>query len=150
MLNIQKLLSLNACNSIKHITIIVFVYITYNRTVRFIGKFFSVTLAANHYTKQSIFLTGASFPHAASVPVLQLHLMNLRMLSGRGNISGITGWHMPFLTSHHYFVISVSFSSTFFHIFICRYTRKLWKKAALRRWWQGSWINFLFRFPNNV
>ena len=72
--------------------------------------------------------------------------MNLRMLSGRGNISGITGWHMPFLTSHHYFVISVSFSSTFFHIFICRYTRKLWKKAALGDGGKVAELTFFFVF----
>ena len=38
---------------------------------------------------------------------------------------------MPFLTSHPHIVISVSFLSKFLHVFICKYTSKLWKKAAL-------------------
>ena len=32
-----------------------------NRTLRLVGAFFSLTLNASRYTKQSIFLTGGSF-----------------------------------------------------------------------------------------
>ena len=53
---------------------------------------------------------------------------------------------MPFLTSQPHFLIFVSFSSTFFHVFIYKYTCKLWKKAVLRDGGKAAGFTFFFVF----
>ena len=137
MLNIQKLLatwqciySQKGCNSIKHITINVLAIIKLLDLLEHsFPRHWPQTITQNN----SILWQEHLSPHAAPVPVLQLHLMKFRMLSSPGSISVITGAHAIF---NFHFLIK------FFHAFIC----KLWKKAPLGDVGKLAGFTFFFVF----